>query len=256
MSDTSTRPSPTENTSVEGFGLSERKKTAVQKLVSISDYNRAEKLFDALRAKNKVVTKQRRISKWAEEFYHLRCMILDSEIEVVLEWYCANIGGEFVPWAHSAKSFRDDFPRIKDQMEMQRRINPAPLEVTETAKRILTDVQDWFSGQNAVRLPQAVQKSLDGAKSFFLRLQELKATETLAKQLVERWKFYPYLVREWFQVLSDTIFKSPDTYAKITNYAFSLECTYADTFLAKIAGDTTGRPDNWNKLKERINGRA
>lgn len=85
---------------------------------SKKDIKRANTLRDIILSKRNV---QMNIRGWPEIFRKLRQInkVSPKRIKRVLKWYARNIGGEFVPVAYSAQSFREKFTRIEDAMGRQ-----------------------------------------------------------------------------------------------------------------------------------------
>ncbi len=75
-------------------------------------------LHEALHKKGMLRSTKWSIKSWSKEFALLRkAQPEDSDnIERVLDWYIHNIGGDKIPEAFCASSFRDKFPRIQAAM--------------------------------------------------------------------------------------------------------------------------------------------
>ncbi len=86
-------------------------------------------------------------SVWADHFRLLREVdeVGEPEVVKVLEWYNANMGGEFTPQAYSGESFRRKFIAISHQAK---RDIVATVEVGEDAARIAARLQGlgWPKG--------------------------------------------------------------------------------------------------------------
>lgn len=102
-----------------GFGMvRQRGKPEVDAI----DRQWAEELFGAVRAHlgpDHILVRKRRPVAWATHFERLRRLdeVPEDEIRAVLDWYCQNIGGEFVPEAYAGESFRKKFPAIQAAMK-------------------------------------------------------------------------------------------------------------------------------------------
>ena len=99
---------PTDN---NGFGVSLN--------CTGNDHKCATYLHQALIRHNKVMRRVS-ISAWSREFLRLSQSVEWSRIKKVLDWYCENIGGDFIPACYSASSFCEKFPKLEDAMRRER----------------------------------------------------------------------------------------------------------------------------------------
>ena len=78
------------------------------------DLANAEALASAIRARA-LFQRPYRMTTWAEAFRKLRVVdqVDEARLSNVLKWYCAHIGGEFIPQAYSADGFRKKFLPIE-----------------------------------------------------------------------------------------------------------------------------------------------
>jgi len=76
------------------------------------DYAAAKRLRKAIIDGKFIFSRIGSIHSWAKEFYQLRKFTTEAHITKVLDWYIANIGGEYIPQAFCAATFRKKFPTI------------------------------------------------------------------------------------------------------------------------------------------------
>jgi hypothetical protein len=149
-------------------------------LDNIHDSKESPLPFDrwcASKLRKEVTTKTRtngawKISSWAGEFRRLRVHMLSNDqerLEKVLNWYCEHIGDKGVPWAYSAKAFHKKFVEIEKAYERWLKDHPV-LEISEDAKSLYHDLKTHLRWPNTEQLLPAIQKTLDGFKSFSSRL--------------------------------------------------------------------------------------
>ncbi len=109
--------------------------------------------------------------------HHLRLLravdgVLETDISLVMKWYCAHIGEEFVPLACSGESFRKKFPNLlracsKDKIS-------AVTEITQEARDVAERLYmlGWPKGSR-VQVLGAVQASLTAYYAWRKRLHAL-----------------------------------------------------------------------------------
>lgn len=117
-------------------------------------------------------------SAWVSHFDKLSKTQTPERIQQVLQWYCDHIGGEFIPEAYSAKSFREKFKAIEHQMADDPMCVVVNDVCKELADRLLQEGQ-WPCNVRDV-LPALVQQSWDEYTLFYIRLKKRK--EFLAVQ--------------------------------------------------------------------------
>jgi len=99
----------------------------------------AELLYNRLQAKRKIF-RPADMKKWSAEIdsFLQSSGLSVSEFDYVLQWYCDNIGGQYVPQAFSAKAFCDKFARIQTQAEFSSgENNSGDYEKDEQVQRIM-----------------------------------------------------------------------------------------------------------------------
>ncbi len=81
-------------------------------------------LYRTLAKKTKIMRHVKNMNVWVKEFAGLLTVVEDDDVREVLDWYVANLDGEYVPDARSASTFRDKFPQIQAAMRRQRKKDP------------------------------------------------------------------------------------------------------------------------------------
>lgn len=151
------------------------------------DFRRAQKLFQALVKHNKNKSSRYNAPAWARAFLKLRNEAGPKTINAVLSWYCKNMGGEFVPVAYSAVSFRQKFSRIYDAMI---RGNPGPEKVVinPEAEICLKEAgfPIWRGGEMKDEL-EFVQASLNNYENFCDALEDFYENESGDSAAVANW---------------------------------------------------------------------
>lgn len=141
--------------------------------VDRSDEGLANGLYRALRRKQRA-TKPKSLRPWARAFASLREEVGDARLHAAYDWYVENVGGPYVPEAHSAVSFASKFIGIESAMRRldERRQGSAgvilcntPSEDTLALVRKMTDAYFWPQGVD-LQLPAAVQASFDSLDDF------------------------------------------------------------------------------------------
>ncbi len=150
-----------------------------------------------------------KLSTDAQSFRLLREQngISQERLENVLDWFCDHIKNQFVPRAHSGKTFREKFIKIEDAIE---RMGETPVEVSERAEKIVKRLQEWkWPKGSASQLPTVVQQSVEFEDLFHKRLVKLlnaepdKSTNSsqgrrrnMFNHILE--SFHPDFVFQWF----------------------------------------------------------
>lgn len=142
------------------------------------DRIRADALHGAIAAKMRRRTGWNR-KKWADEFRRLRESFTDvaegdKRIKKTLAWYVSHIGGEYVPIAACAKSFRSKFERLEAAMNRDQRDNP-DVKISETAESIAKRQcrkNGWPKGSKD-KIPAVAQISLDNLNRLVKRLAKI-----------------------------------------------------------------------------------
>lgn len=129
----------------------------------------AKKLKEALVKKGKSLRRSR-LSAWADEFRILRKYEKETVIIAHLDWYCLNIGKQYIPEAESGKAFKEKFDKIKSARKRMGHfdIEDSTVKLTEKLKGFV-----WPTGFNT-ELETTIQKSLNGYREFRLLVTELE----------------------------------------------------------------------------------
>lgn len=137
---------------------------------SQQDFADAKLLKDMIVEKKQITTKWSHLS-WAKEFRILRAGLpieADKRITTTLKWYIANMGKEYVPIAHCAKSFRAKFLKIEDQCKREDTKKSIPKEeITPQVNDMLKQLTMlYWSGVPRDQLATAVQQMLNDYIDF------------------------------------------------------------------------------------------
>jgi hypothetical protein len=132
----------------------------------------AGRLRDALHAGRKVSNKAP-LHLWAAEFARLKKLRPPEEITRVLAWYCDHIGGDFVPQAYSAASFKIKYAAIAAAMT---RDVPEACEVSEADVRLAERLNGEYVFPTEVKalLPGLVALSRRNWQDFTRRMIEYR----------------------------------------------------------------------------------
>lgn len=73
------------------------------------------------------------IKKWADQFRLMRTYdkVPAKEIKAAIQWYAKHIGGEYVPEAFSAKTFREKYPKMLAAMRRSAKRDGADAEMDD-----------------------------------------------------------------------------------------------------------------------------
>lgn len=112
LSRTSTKQARSHSPPRSGF-FSKDKETPFEDILT-------SQLHYALKSKNKIY-RQPKLSEWKKEFRDLvwKDGVPKEQVKESLDWYCDRIGGEYIPQAFSAKSFREKYSQIKSAIERE-----------------------------------------------------------------------------------------------------------------------------------------
>jgi hypothetical protein len=149
------------------------------------------------RERAKYTTGPPNLSTWAKHFRRLRRHVPCDQVERVLDWYEGAIGGEYVPQAYNAKSFREKYPALLSAM---RRAKGHATDVE--AQAVSPDGQGvcdrlrlaWPNGE-AEQAPALATQTHSAYKAFrtFLREHALDSDGMrglpLAERKDSRWRF-------------------------------------------------------------------
>lgn len=122
---------------------------------------------------------------WARQMADTRAQVQDPErFDRVLDWYCHNLGGQYVPQAYSARAFGEKFIQIEQAME--RDIGPTQVkdeaglpaeddkEAQAALRRLLT--YEWPKGASQ-RLGGLVGKATRDFRAFRKALRAASKAE-------------------------------------------------------------------------------
>jgi len=136
--------------SVKGF--SKQKKEHKH---AIHWYNKAAHiLFEGLKERN-MVGKVPNLNNWAQDFRKLHELdqVPKKQIRAVLNWYCHNIRGEYVPVVQSGKSFRDKYDKLLAALERRKDQKPddtygkgdptSHMIIRDTVTRVWDPSEEW-----------------------------------------------------------------------------------------------------------------
>lgn len=134
------------------------------------DETNAQHLIATVRTK--LPGKRVQAPSWAKQFALLRKSVDEERIRQVLNWYQDNIGGQYVPQAYSAKSFREKFLQIEKAMERDPEYEG---EISDQARALadqIAQAYDWPKG-SARQLARCIDRDIEFYKEF---LEDLKDT--------------------------------------------------------------------------------
>lgn len=240
-----------------GFGFDKNKKSKV----TGQDYDRAVNLLDA--AKNHLGATHPRFKKstalgWAEHMRLLRSAdeIPGCDIDAVLQWYTANIGGQYIPQVFSAAKFRDRWWDLRAAYERNRPL-PAGQEITPLAERVagrLTPL-GWPAG-SASQLPGAVQASLTNYAAWRMRLVAVAndhphpKMRRLAHHLTGTAPALGQCVFAWFTTVHGTITRAPAFSGDLRRYVWAEDAERFEATARQWVTAYCGNAKRWEALKE------
>jgi hypothetical protein len=146
----------------------------------------ATQLRQALYDKGRGVTRWNKLS-WANQFRQLETTdgLAAARISEVLAWYCENLGGEYVPQAFAAESFRRKFVAIENAM--QRHKAATKTYTLAGPQKVLYDkvaIAHWPNG--ALRdVPKLIAETYSRYETWWIKFQSFITIQGRDSQLSE-----------------------------------------------------------------------
>lgn len=134
------------------------------------DFECARKLKASL-VKKLLSLRKSKLSSWANEFRILRKYETERVIQVHLDWYCQNIGVQYVPEIQSGKAFKEKFDSLKSA---KKRLSPL---LIEDDTQLLVDKlkhHRWPGGLSK-DLASCIQKSVNNYVEFLRKKTQLES---------------------------------------------------------------------------------
>jgi hypothetical protein len=250
-------------------GITETEKTPDNKnSADAVDVLHASILIEAL--KNNIVFQRPYSAKqWIDHFRKLRKVdgVSPDRIASVLQWYVKHINGEYVPQAHSAKSFRAKFAHIE---AAKNKISPSEATVSDAATQIIKTVSSWFWIKDVSKqLPYVVQTSLDQYSTFFDKRRrtveaiahgDLKLTQPQLRKFVgfntkmDMLLYTPKVfILEWFRMIHFRYADWPKWSGNLRPHAFSETSKHFEEMGRQWAYEYCGDGNRWDFYIEIIN---
>lgn len=251
------KPSTVQGTVGDGFGLGQEAKTVATPPTE-QDVELATKLLQAVRAHlgaGHLLVKRGNPKAWATHFERLRRLdgLSHKEIEGTLEWYVANIGGDYVPGAYSGEGFRKKFAGI--QAAMGRAGDALPTEVCDAAKALVEKLKPmgWPKG-SAGRLPLAVQNSLTTYRTWRVKaVQWLNAQPTgFAKAVAQALPQPEAYMEQWFREAHNRVVGWAAWDGKFNGMEWRPNHDRFRAWGWQFATQYTGDRDRWDSLMQNM----
>lgn len=230
--------------------LEDAKKTKERGKASQADIERAKKLEDALRRRNKLFRQVNRAA-WADAFRKMQeaDAIPADKLDRVLNWYAAKIGQQYVPQAFSAKAFRERWPAIVEAMGRDKTTIIASDVAQDIAAKLTRTPWPKGSGPQVIA---AVQMSLDAFDDFAKRRRELLARTDNAK--LKRWlpKLDELLgtrktfVAGWMEGVRQRVERWPNWSGHLTSLAFDPQSDDATKYGRNLSHSYSGSDALWD----------
>lgn len=201
--------------------------------------------------------------KWSDEFRRLRESFTnvaegDTRIKKVLAWYCKNVGGEYVPIAACAKSFRSKFERLEAAMNRDLRDNPN-IEIGEQAENIAKRQcrkNGWPKGSKD-KIPAVAQMSLDNAGKLLKRLSKIakgdNRVSVFAKKVMSNFAGgHEAFVDRWLDKVHAQVANWSDWSGDLMPWAFSPKHKLFVSMGRGWSQDYSGGTKLWSLLSEEL----
>lgn len=203
--------------------------------------------------------------QWAEEMRMLRETLDNSDrLSQVLEWYARNVGGEFIPVAYSAETFRKKFAQIEAAM---RRDPDREVELTSREATMVDQVWNelahcpWPKGSRKT-LRQSISRSVvafNACRKLLIdecnRLADHPSNTIRGFSRVVKTHLGSSFMRQWYQTVRDRV----SNWEKWSGVFCSLEFTglhhpQARTVGRMWAAEYCGNPDVWDRFLSECKG--
>lgn len=229
--------------------------------INLFDEKASHKLQKIIQNKIKI-NKNSQVHKWPDIFRRIRKVdkIDKTRIKNVLNWYSTNIGGTYIPVAHSASAFRDKFTRLESAMKRDKEINyKKEIEISSEAKKISKKLSylHWPK-DSASLLTQTIQITLDNYTKFHKKYNKLdiskyKGCESLYKHLKEVFIKHPeFFTIRWMKDINNKIENWDKWNGDLIKLAFNENSKYFDSAAQIWSIEYCGSYTRWNKLKKAL----
>lgn len=226
--------------------------TKPESKVSAFDYSCAKVLANAV---SKHLRKTPNYKAWSNEFRLLRNIHAKTRIARVLDWYKDNAGKEYVPVAHSAKSFRAKFKAIESAMA--RNPTTTSTEPTDQARAIQKELAlRWPDPQQKKDELQFIQTCLSNYGTILQNLRQVRDKDPRLVGLFLnnlRYSTPTSVAKNWLLSVHDFAWKLSKQNSKplsINRYALSITSKRFNTAMTEYTLQYCADPERWTKLKE------
>lgn len=219
-----------------------------------ADRDRAQQLRSGLVAKGVHLARRWSQKKWTEQFRILRQDLNDDQrLDRVFRWYLKNVGGDYVPEALCAETFRKKFTQIERAMGRDKDAVAAEVKVSQEAKEMVDFYKNlgWPKGSKDL-LPAATQLSLDNYHKFRKKLQQVKNPLVgHAEQILI--KFAGGFIPTWFRLVHEKWANWPKWSADLKSMTFHPNHKLFVELARGWMRDYCGNPGVYDKLLESTN---
>lgn len=193
----------------------------------------ASKLEQVVRQHRKLMAVPNRRG-WAVHFHKLLQDVGGDKarIKSVLKWYASNIGQKGVPWAYSAKAFREKFSTLEAMSTKRREQSKPAIEVSAAAQKLAKEIesQGWQKG-SAAQLPEVVEASLVAYVRWQKRVKWMLSERSAEHRLARFAAHTQYslhhtpegFVRLWFRKVHAQVAKWREWSGDLGSYVFAPE---------------------------------
>lgn len=209
--------------------------------------NWTEKLWNSVDLRRKKNSKK---SAWKRDFLQLRKYQKDDEIETVLNWYCSNVGGKFVPKVFSASAFRTKFTAIRQAMRtIQLKQSQAPSDVIAYATR---NILQW-PAYTTNEVNEFISATYSGYSQFLEGLERLTQEEpenNYAKTLLQALHSPKEFTKLWTEDAHGFCCRRRNV--RLSNLVWSIRSKHWIQFYAPFLLDWDQSGKQWQKVKEKL----
>jgi hypothetical protein len=196
------------------------------------------------------------VAAWAKQVALLRREATPARVLAAAQWYATAIGGQWVPQAYSAKTFREKFPAIEAAMERAAVREPAALVVGARATGVLRRLEglSWPKGSGP-QVPQAVQLSLDRFTAW-QAARDRVTEDQRAAACIRAYKFGEYLqgttpapgayVEAWFRRVHGMVQNWAGWSGRLSGMAWHMGHDEFQRVGRGWAEDYCGQPARWD----------
>ena len=237
-----------------------------------TDTGYARRLLEAVKAVFGPPLKWRQ-SAWAREFALLRKSVGTDRLEAGLAWYEGNVGGDYIPVAQCARSFRAKFANIEAAMRragsrsgagaVPPKAGGQPLEISDDAREVVEQLStDHWPKNSKSQLPEIVELCLRAArplvKNFYNAAYEPRngVPQDRHGDLLHTTVFYTYqnnlacpkyLVRRWLDAVRRRVQGWQEWSGNLRTYLLSVDNKHFNEWFSESIDVT---PERWREMVE------